>query len=254
MAMGEEGPPGAGREGVAPTAAPTRANGWKPRPAPMRSALLVAFVALLAGCSGGGDPETATPTPVPTGPPPPPPPPSEGSVVAKVNDTWSYQAPNKTLVSTVTGANATHVRLRTDTEQAGFQPRTTITIFDARTLAVISIRDDFLAGGVELRFEPPLPILVPAADHEYNGSIVAPSPFGGEIRQPASATIRFLGLENVTVPAGTFEAYRYNATLRSTGLVDVHDETEIWFAPKVEQAVRTVRNGEVQELVSYRLG
>lgn len=215
--------------------------------------VLVAFVALLAGCTNGDDPDVTTPSLSPTpAPPPPPDPPSEGSVVSKANDTWSYQADgNKTVVSTVTGANATHVRLRTISQTQGGQPHQTITIFDARTLAIISVQDDVI--GATLRFDPPLPVLIPAADHEYNGTLVAATPFG-DVRQPASASVRFLGLEKVTVPAGTFDTYRYNATIRSEGLFPFAQETEIWFAPLVEQAVKTIRNGEMQELVSYELG
>lgn len=202
----------------------------------------------------GGDDEPdakTTPTVVPTGPPPPPPPPSAGSVVSKANDTWSYQADkNKTVVSTVTGANATHVRLRTISQTQGGPAHTTITVFDARTLAIVSVQDDVI--GATLRFEPPLAVLIPAEDHEYNGTLVAATPFG-DVRQAASATVRFLGLEKVTVPAGTFETYRYNATVRSEGLFPFSQETEIWFAPLVEQAVKTIRDGELQELVEYRL-
>lgn len=219
-----------------------------------RRALALVLVALfLAGCNNGGDdPADATPAPPTlTGPPPPPPPPAEGSVVAKANDTWRYQGEgNATVVSTVTGANATHVRLRTVSQREGQPPHTTITLFDARTLAILSVQDDTI--GATLRFEPPLPILIPAADHEYNGTLVAATPFG-DVRQPARANVTFYGLEDVTVPAGTFEAYRYNATIRSEGLFPFAQTSEIWFSPKVEQAVRTIRDGQVQELVSYAI-
>lgn len=212
--------------------------------------VLVAFVALLAGCANGDDPEVTAPSRSPT-PAPPPEPPTEGSVVSRANDTWSYRADgNKTVVSTVTGANATHVRLRTISQAQGGEPRQTITIFDARTLAIISVQDDVI--GATLRFDPPLPVLIPAADHDYEGTLVAATPFG-DVRQLVSASVRFLGLEKVTVPAGTFDAYRYNATIRSEGLFPFAQETEVWFAPLVEQAVKTIRNGETQELVSYDL-
>lgn len=215
-------------------------------------ALVVLAAVSLAGCNKGDDPEVSTPSvPGTPTPPPPPDPPREGSVISKANDTWRYQTDdNKSVVSTVTGSNATHVRLRTVSQAEGGQPHTTITLFDARTLAVISVQDDLI--GATLRFEPPLPILIPAEDHEYNGTLVAATPFG-DVRQPAAASVRFLGLEKVTVPAGTFDTYRYNATITSQGLFPFAQETEIWFAPLVEQAVKTIRDGELQELVSYDL-
>ncbi|HET6406191.1 MAG TPA: hypothetical protein VFH78_16250 [Candidatus Thermoplasmatota archaeon] len=221
---------------------------------PRLAPLLVALVALLAGCNNAGDAPETTTTPTPSGPPPPPPPPSEGSVVAHVNDTWRYSGDaNETVVSTVTGANATMVRLRTVSERPGGAPHTTITTFDARTLAILSVQDQLVAGGVTIRFDPPLPILIPAEDHVYNGTLIAATPFG-DVRQQATANVRFLGLENVTVPAGSFATYRYNATIRSEGLFPFAQETEIWFSPEVEQAVRTIRDGHMQELVSYEIG
>ena len=216
---------------------------------------LVVLSLLFAGCTMFGDddePDVTIPTnATPPGPPPPPPPPSVGSVVSKANDTWRYQGDfNETVVSTVTGANASVVRLRTVSERPGAEAHETITVFDAQTLALLQVQDNLIAGGVILRFDPPLAVLIPAEDHIYNGTLIAVTPFG-DIRQPASANVRFLGLENVTVPAGTFETYRYNATIQSQGAFPFGQETEIWFAPKVEQAVKTIRDGRLQELVSY---
>jgi len=142
------------------------------------------------------------------------------------------------------------VRMRTVTQREGHAPRTTITVFDARTLAVRSIQDDGI--GATLRFEPPISILIPAEDHEHNGTLVASTPFG-DVRQPVAAQVRFLGLEEVTVPAGTFQTYRYNATVRSEGVIPFAQTTEIWFSPLVEQAVKTIRDGRTQVLVEYSL-
>lgn len=215
-----------------------------PRVAP----LLVVLVTLLAGCNKEEDPGV-TPTistPVVT---PPPVPPTEGSIVANVNDTWRYAGDaGEDVVSTVTGVNASVVRLRTVSTRVNATPHTTITLFDAKTLAILSVQDDTI--GATIRFEPPLGIVIPAEDHEYNGTLVV-TMFGTDLRQPATASIRFHGLETVIVPAGTFETFRYNATVHSEGLFPFDQTSDLWYSPEAEQTVKSVRDGRLQELVSY---
>jgi hypothetical protein len=216
---------------------------------PRFAPLLVVLVTLLAGCNNNEDPTGATPTPGTPTPPPPPEPPTEGSVVARVNDTWSYRGDrNETVTSSVTGVNASIVRLRTVSQRLNATPHTTVTLFDARTLAVVSVQDDTI--GATIRFEPPLPIIIPAEDHEYNGTLVVASPFG-DLRQPAVGSVRFLGPETITVPAGEFYTYRYNASVRSEGLFPFEQSTDLWFSPEVEQSVKSIRDGRLQELVSF---
>lgn len=217
------------------------------------AALLVVLAVLLAGCGDkGGDDGTPTlPTVTPT--PALPDPPTVGSVVSRVNDTWTYTGENgETVVSSVTGVNQTIVRLKTVSQRVNATPHTTITIFDAKTLAIMSVQDDTIGGGVVLRFEPPLPVIIPAEDHDYNGSLVATTPFG-DVRQTATGTVRFLGGAHVDVPAGSFYAYGYNATIQSDGLFPFGQTIETWFAPEVEQAVKSTRDGRLQEMTSYTI-
>lgn len=218
-------------------------------------ALALALVLPLAGCSDRAKEETPpSPTPSPS-PPPPPPPPSVGSIVASVGDTWRYRggsadAPESIVLNVTRVDNAT-IRMRSVTTFEDNGTHVVETSIRADTLALVSSLDDSL--GVELGFSPPLPIVIPAEDHEYVGNVTVPTPFG-VLSQPARATIRFLGLEYVTVPAGTFVTYRYNVTLDSSGIKELHQDVELWFSPVAEQAVRTVTDGRLQELVGYELG
>lgn len=216
-----------------------------------RAALLLVLCVAIAGCTS----PKAEPSPVPPpAPPPPPPAPTAGSIVAAVGDVWVYRggtadAPER-IVLNVTSVTNTTIRMRSVTTFHDNGTHVVESSLRADTLALVSSFDDSI--GAELGFSPPLPIIIPAEDHEYAGNITVPTPFG-VLAQPAMATIKFLGLEYVTVPAGTFVTYRYNVTLDSTGIKDVHQDVEMWFSPVVEQAVRTVTDGRLQELVSYDL-
>lgn len=220
-----------------------------------RALAAVLAIALLAGCSSPEQPPVEpTPPAAPTGPPPPPPPPSAGSVVTHANDAWRYRggtstSPEDTVVTITAVANGT-VHMRSVTTYPDNRTHVVTSTLVQDTLALATMLDDRL--GFEIAFEPPLSILIPAADHLYVGNITIQTPFG-EIAQPATATIRFLGLETATVPAGAFETYRYNATLVSTGYQDLRQESEIWFSPAARQAVKSVTDGQLQELVGYEL-
>lgn len=187
------------------------------------------------------------------GPPPPPPPPAVGSVALRVNDTWSYRGgednAEETVATITSAANGTVVLRSVSTGPNG--THTVVSTLAADTLALQKLFDDAL--GFEVKFSPPLPVLIPASDHEYRGNITIPTPFGAELAQPANATIRFLGMEEIDVPAGRFVTYRYNATIDSTGFRDFHQDNELWFSPVAKQAVRTVVDGIERELLSYRL-
>lgn len=215
-----------------------------------RLAVLLLATLVLAGCSRPGDEadDGATPTPPPAYVPPPPP--SEGSIVVGVGDEWRYTSDSGNTTARIVGASNGTLRMQATTERAGERPTTVTTILDARTLAIITLQDPRF--GVELTFEPPLPILVPAEDHAYNGTIRVDT-FLGEVRQPATGTVTFYGLENVSTLAGTFETYHYAAHLRSDGTFPFEQTRELWFSPEVRQAVRTVTDGRSEELVGYTL-
>lgn len=219
-----------------------------------RLAALVVLASLLAGCGAKDGPEEGAQAPpdATPAPPPPPPPPTVGSVVYSVGDTWRYAGEDGsvTVVTIESVANGTVASrsLSTWPDNGTKLVRSTLR---ADTLALVTFFDQAL--GFEVRFSPPLPILIPAEDHVYVGNLTVPTTFG-QFAQPASATIRFLGLETVDVPAGTFETYRYNATLVSNGVREFRQESEIWFSPEAKQAVRTIVDGRAQELTGYELG
>lgn len=221
----------------------------------MKRALVLLLVALLlSGCNKKPDgPEVPSLTPTPA-PPPPPPPPSVGSVVAHANDTWTYArgTPDalETIVARVTGVTNDTIHMRTVTTFPDNGTHTVVTHLDAATLALRSMLDDSI--GAELTFEPPLPIVIPARTHDYNGTLRIPTPFG-TIDQPAKAHVDFLGMENVSVPAGQFVTYHYNATLTSKGVRDFEQHIEMWFSPVARQAVLTITDGRTQSLTSYAL-
>lgn len=212
---------------------------------PVRRLLALLLVIALAGCNA---PEETPPTPEPEGPPPPPPPPTAGSFDLSQGDSWRHEGDNVTTTSRILSvANGTLTMLAT-TERPGEAPQNVTTRFNESTMAIVAVIDE--ARGVEMRFEPPLSILVPAADHEYDGNITVRT-FIGDLRQPANGTVRFLGLENVSVPAGDFHAYRYEATFQSDGAFPFRQTREIWYAPAVQQAVRSTIDGRTEELVAY---
>jgi hypothetical protein len=102
--------------------------------------------------------------------------------------------------------------------------------------------------GATLRFDPPLNVYVPAADHEYTGTVSVPTAFG-ELEQPATGNVTFFGLETITVPAGTFETYHYQAHFKTEGILPFEQNVDVWFAPKLDQAVKTITDGRLQELL-----
>lgn len=183
----------------------------------------------------------------------PPPPPSPGSIRVNINDTWRYHGgtdaqPEDVLVRVIS-SNESVVRLRsTTTDLTNGTSTNTVSTFDARTFALQVIEDGRL--GATLRFDPALPILIPAEDHAYEGTVRVPTLIG-TIQQPAHGNVTFRGLENVTVPAGMFETYHYEATFRTEGTFTFEQHVEVWFSPKVQQSVKSITDGRLQELVAF---
>jgi len=215
-----------------------------------RALLPLVVLTLVAGCSapdsGSADEDGAA------APPPwtPPPPPTEGSIVVGVGDTWTYTSDAGNNTVRIVGASNGTLRVESTTTREGEGPNVVTSILDARTLALISLQDPRF--GADLTFVPPLPILIPAQDHAYEGKVVARTLLG-QVEQPATGHVTFYGLENVSTPAGTFETYHYAATLRSDGTFAFEQTRELWFSPEVRQAVRLVTDGRVEDLVSWEL-
>lgn len=118
------------------------------------------------------------------------------------------------------------------------------------------------AGGKErLMMSPPIPLLrFPAATEklaDWQGGITIPS---GSVPGRAWSLVR--GMEKVTVPAGTFTAYRTDTTLEA----NINSQlslflTSRWFAPgvgivKTRYVIRQIGQREqrfARELVRYKL-
>lgn len=206
---------------------------------------LVAAALLLAGCAG---PDAAPESPATPTPAPPPPPPTEGSVTLALGDEWRYVGTEGNTSARIVRVEAGHAWLETTTTRAREEPSVVTTVLNATTLAIAALRDGGL--GVELRFEPPVRILVPAENRTHEGALVLPT-FLGAASQPIRGEIAFLGPENVTTPAGTFYTYRYAARLSSQGILGFEQTSELWFAPEVGTWVKSVVDGREQQLVAW---
>lgn len=214
----------------------------------MRRAAALLLVSLyLAGCAAP-EPRVESEAPPRATPRPPPPPPSEGSVDVQVGDVWRYAGRDgsTTTVSVLAKDNGT-IRVRSLTVK-GENSTPVTSVFDERTFALHSLHDPRFA--LIIPFDPPIPIIVPAKDHEYHGNISIPTILG-DFRQPVDARVVFYGAENVTVPAGNFTSYHYAIEISSQGKFRFKQTRHLWFAPEVHQAVLMFSDGRTDELVSY---
>lgn len=218
----------------------------------MRAALVLLVLAL-AGCSAPGAPSSkdaareATPSA-----PPPPPPPTEGAIALHEGDTWTWRVSSNESNATMETARVAlvgngEVAIDRDAERGTL--RTTL---DARTLAIRAISMSQGAVGGSGAFDPPLPTIVPAADHEWTGVLTIRTPIGAQ-SQTAHASVKFLGLDGVDVPAGRFECYRYHVEIQSDGQPAFHQSLDVWWAPLAKAYAKTASDGRVEELASYRL-
>lgn len=244
--------------------------------------LMVASMALVGvACCGNGDGDgEATPTPTPTaapdGTPTPTPPPTGGAPTLKVGDTWTYTVNWKdppeetsTFVGTVSSATA-----------AGYE---VVFVFDEterkEKLTPLNL-PVYLLGEIIRTYNADLDILTQDIESEVVGygdlilgltitttHTAAKWPLaagkewheawalmvGDNIFQDAwDYTVVVEGVEDVTVPAGTFECYKIVSTDVEKGYVRITD----WFSEDVKASVKRIEEiyfhgVEIWELESY---
>jgi hypothetical protein len=217
----------------------------------VRVALLM-LVVLVAGCSSPSAPRAgaenatdATATPAH-----PPPPPKEGATTLALGDTWTYEVTSRNTTRTQT-ATVTEVSERSAFVETQGE-RKLRTEFDLRTLAIRSASQSDGAVGGSIAFDPPLGIVIPAADHEWYGAATLRTPLGASSR-PAHAQVTFLGFERIEVPAGEVACYHYSVDLTSEGSPPFAQKLDIWYAPDVKAYAKQVSGNETQVLVSYHV-
>jgi len=215
---------------------------------------LVLLVLLLAGCSAPATPgpRAAADDAVPVAHAPPPPP-TEGGVALRVGETWTWRVTSGE--GNVTNETA---RVSQQTEDGAVvidrtaERGTLRTTLDARTLAIRALSMTEGALGASGAFDPPLPTIVPASDHEWTGVLTLRTPLGAQ-SQTAHATVKFLGLDGVDVPAGRFECYRYHVSIQSDGQPSFHQDLDVWWAPLAKAYAKTVGGNRTEELASYQV-
>lgn len=212
--------------------------------------LLVLALLLVAGCAAPTATRDATRTPdAALSAPPPPPPPAEGQVALHVGDAWTWQvaANGTTTRETARVVSVEDGVVTVDRETSRGTLRTTM---DASTLAIRSLQQASGAFAGSAAFDPPLPTVIPAADHAWTGVLTLRTPLGA-MSQTARATVRFLGLDPQRVPAGELACYHYVVEVQSDGSPRVHQSLDVWYAPAAKAYALTRSDNRTEALASY---
>lgn len=206
-------------------------------------AALAALLVPLAGCTWGGGDGDAEETPSEWSP-------AElrfvqGEVwlydVVDGEDAWTSRVE---FVEPFESEGVEMLRFRTQEVRPG-QPGNPGRVDDVEreTLAVKSSRQ--LYPRLSVRYDPPLNVLVPQADHEYVG-VTTLEADAAATQEDLRLRVEYLGVEDVTVAAGTFRAFHYRTN--STSEHGGPQVTDVWFSPDARNVVLTVSGDRREEL------
>lgn len=176
----------------------------------------------------------------------------------KQGDAWTYEVTDKgarsTLRSAFDGArdrDGTRVLVFrvSETKPGELESPGRVDEVAADTLAVVETRQVY--PRFSFAYEPPYSVVWPAADHAYAGRVVVTTDFGAQFMDMTS-NVTYVGVERVSVPAGTFDAHHFTAVSH----VSEQGErtTDVWFSADVRMPVKTVTGERTEALSNVERG
>jgi len=240
------------------------------RPILVASLWIISLIFVLACGGDNGDEQPTATSAVPTGANTTEPAPLKAELpILKTGDTWTFRVLSEGIeyasILTITGENATDSEAVYPADWSINPPRDGVSKYaldiDRATMAEVRMQGTGSIDGSSFTVavtysdafsDMPFPLSVGKIWEEKRTISTVTTETGEpqESRETKDYVVKVSRLENVTVPAGTFECYeilRYdnNNVLQRTS----------WYSDKVKQAVKEIDgdNDEIRELVSYSL-